>query len=198
MRTDLQRLKRDSGQNRPNNESEMKFGQFAAQVQASPLPLRSASNVAPQNRRTFVWAAVAATVAGGGVWLTESLRKKIPSGAINVAITLPRGSRRSRPWSACLVLLQWPRTGVQSSFLLRLTEGTSLFIRRLDTNQLIRMEGTDDGFSPFWSPDSQHIGFFANSKLKRVAVVGGSAIVLCDAPAARGGSWGVMAVIILG
>ena len=81
---------------------------------------------------------------------------------------------------------------------LKTTEGTFLFIRRLDSNQLTRMEGTDDGSSPFWSPDSQHVAFFANSKLKRLPVVGGSATVLCDAPAGRGGSWGRDGVIIFG
>jgi len=43
--------------------------------------------------------------------------------------------------------------------------------------------------TPFWSPDSRHIGFFADSKLKRVAVAGGPPVVLADAPSGRGGAW---------
>ena len=35
---------------------------------------------------------------------------------------------------------------------------------------------------PFWSPDSTRIGFFAGRKLKTVAVTGGAATVVCDAP----------------
>jgi eukaryotic-like serine/threonine-protein kinase len=197
MRTDLQRLKRDSGQNRQNLEPEMKA------VNPPPTPRLptdssgSASNFAPQNRRTFLLTAAAATVAGGGVWLADSLRRKIPPGAINVAIPLPVGAAAADPGR----LLGPPAVapdGTAVIISLKAADGTSLFIRRLDTNRLVRMEGTDNGFSPFWSPDSQHIGFFADGKLKRMPVVGGSAIVLCDAPEPRGGSWGRGGMIIFG
>jgi eukaryotic-like serine/threonine-protein kinase len=49
--------------------------------------------------------------------------------------------------------------------------------------------GTEGAIHPFWSPDSRSIGFFANGKLKKVDVSGGSAQVLCDAPNGRGGAW---------
>ena len=49
--------------------------------------------------------------------------------------------------------------------------------------------GTEGGSFPFWSPDSQFVGFFADGKLKKVAITGGPPIVLCDAPSGRGGSW---------
>jgi eukaryotic-like serine/threonine-protein kinase len=42
---------------------------------------------------------------------------------------------------------------------------------------------------PFWSPDSRHLAFFADGKLKKVSADGGPAQILCDAPNARGGSW---------
>ena len=41
----------------------------------------------------------------------------------------------------------------------------------------------------FFSPDGQWIGFFAGGKLRKVGVTGGAAVVLCDAPDDRGGSW---------
>jgi serine/threonine protein kinase/Tol biopolymer transport system component len=49
--------------------------------------------------------------------------------------------------------------------------------------------GTEGASHPFWSPDGRFIGFFANGKLKKVDVSGGSAQVLCDAPSGRGGTW---------
>jgi serine/threonine protein kinase/Tol biopolymer transport system component len=51
------------------------------------------------------------------------------------------------------------------------------------------VQGTEGASHPFWSPDRRFIGFFANGKLKRVDVTGGSAQVLCDAPHGRGGAW---------
>jgi hypothetical protein len=197
IRTDLQRLKRDSGQSRPNLEPETRA---LIPPPTSTLSMDSslaASNLAPQNRRTFLLTAAAAMVAGGGVWLADSLRRKVPPGAINVAIPLPVGAAAADPGR----LLGPPAVAPDGSAViisLKAADGTSLFIRRLDTNRLVRMEGTDNGSSPFWSPDSQHIGFFADAKLKRMPVVGGSAIVLCDAPEPRGGSWGRGGMIIFG
>ena len=43
---------------------------------------------------------------------------------------------------------------------------------------------------PFFSPDGQWVAFFAGGKLKKISVEGGAAIALCDAPNARGGTWG--------
>ena len=42
---------------------------------------------------------------------------------------------------------------------------------------------------PFWSPDSQHIGYFARGKLMRVPVTGGAPLTVCDAPDGEGGTW---------
>jgi serine/threonine-protein kinase len=42
---------------------------------------------------------------------------------------------------------------------------------------------------PFFSPDGQWIGFFADSKLKKVQVTAGAPMTLADAVAPRGGVW---------
>jgi len=49
---------------------------------------------------------------------------------------------------------------------------------------------------PFWSPDGRYLGFFADGKLKKVDLRGGSPQVLADAPTARGGSWGTTDAIL--
>ena len=48
---------------------------------------------------------------------------------------------------------------------------------------------------PFWSPDSRFIGFMASGKLKKVAVTGGPAQTICDAPSGFDGSWSSEGVI---
>ena len=50
--------------------------------------------------------------------------------------------------------------------------------------------GTENGRDPFFSPDGQWIGFFADRKMKKISVQGGAPVVLCDAPNARGADWG--------
>lgn len=49
---------------------------------------------------------------------------------------------------------------------------------------------------PFWSPDGQSIGFFAEGKLKKMSLNGGPGQTLCDAPNGRGGTWNKDGVIL--
>src|SRR5881628_1435652 len=65
-----------------------------------------------------------------------------------------------------------------------------LYVRRLGQLQSTPLAGTEDATDPFFSPDGQWIAFFATSKLKKISVTGSAAVTLCDAPNARGGSWG--------
>jgi len=66
---------------------------------------------------------------------------------------------------------------------------TQLFVRRLDRTEARPLVGTENAFGPFFSPDGQWIGFFADGKLKKVSVMGGAVLTLCDAPTGRGGDW---------
>ena len=71
-----------------------------------------------------------------------------------------------------------------------------LWLRSLDALQEQPMSNTDDASFPFWSPDSQYIGFFAQGKLKKVAASGGPVQSLCDVSQARGGTWNREGVIL--
>ncbi|HXG72897.1 MAG TPA: protein kinase [Gemmatimonadaceae bacterium] len=73
---------------------------------------------------------------------------------------------------------------------------SQLWVRSLNAMTARRLEGGDGAGNPFWSPDSRRIGFFTNTKLKTIAVAGGRAEVLCDAPGGRGASWSVSNVIV--
>ncbi len=75
---------------------------------------------------------------------------------------------------------------------------TRLWIRALNSVTAEVLKGTEGAAFPFWSPDSRFIGFFADGKLKKIAVSGGPAQTLCTAIAGRGGSWGKEGTIIFG
>ena len=64
-----------------------------------------------------------------------------------------------------------------------------LYVRSRDRIEARPIPGSEGAYSPFFSPDGQWLGFFAEGKLKKVPVAGGSAIVLADAPSDRGGVW---------
>ena len=71
-----------------------------------------------------------------------------------------------------------------------------LYVRRLNQLQATPLTGTEEAASPFFSPDSQWIAFFAQRKLKKVSVTGGAVVTICDAVLARGGSWGEDGTIV--
>ena len=73
-----------------------------------------------------------------------------------------------------------------------------LFVRRIGSLDSQPVPGTEDvstavDFVPFWSPDSQSLGFHApaSGKLKAVDVASGHLRVLCDVPSTlfQGGAW---------
>jgi Tol biopolymer transport system component len=65
-----------------------------------------------------------------------------------------------------------------------------IYVRSLDQLQATALSGTEGAINPFFSPDGQWLGFFADGKLNKISVQGGAAVTLCDAPNGRGGSWG--------
>jgi len=67
---------------------------------------------------------------------------------------------------------------------------TQLFVRTLSEATPRVLDGTEGCQSPFFSPDGQWIGFFAESKLRKIAVGGAAMQTLADAPFSRGGAWG--------
>ncbi|MBI3473715.1 MAG: serine/threonine-protein kinase [Candidatus Solibacter usitatus] len=81
--------------------------------------------------------------------------------------------------------------GARLAYSRKAGQGRVLAVRELNQPQGRELAGTEDGNLPFFSPDGQWVAFFAGGKLKKVAVSGGGApSVLCDAPIARGGTWG--------
>ena len=73
---------------------------------------------------------------------------------------------------------------------------SALWIRALDQTDAQKIAGTDDAVQPFWSPDGRFVAFFANGKLKKMAMPGGSPETICDATTGFGGAWGADGTIL--
>ena len=71
-----------------------------------------------------------------------------------------------------------------------------LWVRALGSFDARPLAGTEGATQPFWSPDSRSVGFFANTKLKRIDLSGGAAQTLCDAPSNISGAWSREGTII--
>ena len=77
-----------------------------------------------------------------------------------------------------------------------------VWIRSLGALTARALPGTEGARSPFWSPDSRSVGFFANHEVKTVLMSGGAPAVLCDVrmdtAAPPSGTWNRDNVIIFG
>jgi eukaryotic-like serine/threonine-protein kinase len=111
---------------------------------------------------------------------TAPIRMHAGLGAAATLATVDRGSAAIlSPNGQVLVFVGQRRTGP-----------ASLFIRRLDQLDATQLPGTEGAHSPFFSPDGEWVAFFADAKLKKIALSGGAPVTLCDTPDARGGTWG--------
>ncbi|MEO8432772.1 MAG: protein kinase [Acidobacteriota bacterium] len=150
-----------------------------------------------RNRERLAWfAAAAATLA-----------------AVALAIALLRISRASAPrtWSflpppknaafevtgdSCASLTVSPN-GHWVTFAAKTADGkTSLWLRSLDEPTAHPIAGTEGATFPFWSPDSEHLAFFAAEKLQRVDLKGAPPLTIANAPKGRSGSWNRDGIIL--
>jgi len=87
--------------------------------------------------------------------------------------------------------------GRRLAFVATNTSGKNqIWIRNLDSLNDHVLSGTDGAGYPFWSPDGDWLGFFADGKLKKITISGEQPEALCDAPNPRGGTWGKNDVIL--
>ena len=73
---------------------------------------------------------------------------------------------------------------------------TNLWVRPLSAPQATMLSGTEDAAAPFWSPDSQYLGFVADQKLKKISVAGGEAQTLADEVKGDCCDWGADGTIL--
>jgi serine/threonine-protein kinase len=64
-----------------------------------------------------------------------------------------------------------------------------LYLRPLDQLAGRAIVETDGASAPFFSPDERWLGFFADGKLKKVAIAGGSPQIIADASQPYGAAW---------
>jgi len=162
---------------------------LALEEPATELPTGVASVAQPGVQRwgLTVGLVVGAVIAGLAVWLL--VQPSSPEQSLNRFVIRP---------SPPVVLASTNSNEVAISpdgrqlVYMGVGEGVSqLYLRSLDDFVDRAIPGTEGAVaSVFFSPDGKSIGFFAEGKLKKTSLAGGSPITLCDAPPGRrSGDW---------
>lgn len=117
-------------------------------------------------------APAASATSDGPLWLTLSL---------GIDVTLVLGP--------CPPFAVSP-DGASLAYVARTSNDTFLRLRRLDRRASDHVLWTGTAYSPFFSPDSRWVGFFADGRLRKVLASGGTALDVCEAGSeTRGASW---------
>ena len=128
--------------------------------------------------------------------------------AIVAALTIGVIHFREQPAQPGPIRFAFTTPGTNAGFFSLSPDGRSLafvansgdkdqvWIRTMDALDARPVPGTDDATYPFWSPDGAYLAFFAQGKLKKVAIAGGPPQTLCDVASARGGTWSRDGVIL--
>jgi len=122
--------------------------------------------------------------------LLSKYRTPRESNAVKLSLGLPSGLTLHRNWHPFEHLALSP-DGKTLAFAATDASGqSSLWIRSLDSSEAQRMDQTEQALLPFWSPDSQFIGFWADGKLRKIRRSGGSPEVIFSVPEIAQGTWG--------
>ncbi len=157
--------------------------------------------VLQRSRQRLGWivaAALAVTLAGTMLLNSRKVWPAAPQ-LVEFSIPAPEGWSFTGPSTQFAV----SPDGQHVAFVATSRVGSSIWVRSLAAVEPRELPRTEGARNPFWSPDSQSIGFFANNQLKRVLASGGSPDVLCAAPGTTGrlaaaGTWNSDDVIVFG
>jgi dipeptidyl aminopeptidase/acylaminoacyl peptidase len=179
----------DRWQNARDVMLELQWIAAASSQAGAPTPVAAPRRVPGR----LAWALVgvlAIALAGAGAWQLRQRVARPPAVAFD--IELPSNLQYEMtptlsPDGRWLAFAAYDSTG-----------SAGLWLRPLNGREMRRIPGieSNEDAGPFWSPDSRTLAFFAKGKLLRMALEGGTAEVLCDAPNPRGGSWGKDDVIL--
>jgi len=156
IRADLVRLKRDSESGRTS----------------VPAPYSA------QRERRLAWPWIATVIAlvasGAGVAVWNSLSTDDSTAPImRFGLTMPLGQRLSRTPGVAI-----SPDGRKVAYVGTDGSVTRLFMRPLDSAQAVPIERSEGASQPFFSPDSQWLGFQVGDEIRKVQIAGGAPIIV--------------------
>ena len=145
-------------------------------------------------RRAIPWAGtglvVGAVLASLAVWNLKFTSSPESRPITRLSLTLPSEQGLTALDNPAIVLSP---DGIQLVYVSRNKDGNQqLYLRPMDSLESRPIPGTEGAVNPFFSPDGQWVGFWADKKLKKVSIGGGGPLTLCELPMSlAGASWGI-------
>jgi eukaryotic-like serine/threonine-protein kinase len=171
---------------------------WAAEERPAGAP---ASARAPRPRSPFQLAAwplailflIAAVAIGGVHWFGP---KQVPR-AVWFEVSPPKGVQFASGTRGARMAISPDGTLLAYAASEAAGQPNQIWVRRLDALNSSVLAGTEGVDTMFWSPDSRSIGFFADQKLKKIDVAGGTPQTLCRVPGpVMSGTWNRDGVIL--
>ncbi|HUP21043.1 MAG TPA: adenylate/guanylate cyclase domain-containing protein, partial [Gemmatimonadota bacterium] len=151
-------------------------------------------------QRRLLWALasvglVAVSAVGVWIWMIRGSGGDTPPSVTRTTVTLPANQQLDTQARAMPLALS--PDGQRLVYVAHSAGHAELHLRNLDAFEAKPMGGTEGARYPFFSPDGQWVAFFADDKLKRVPIQGGSPVTVCNASVVgRGGTWGPDGTIV--
>jgi Tol biopolymer transport system component len=165
--------------------------------QVTLAPTASVKGIRALGRRGLILSVgvllLVAVVTGLAVRNLKPAPSEPPRPVTRAVITLPPGQKLAGLENGPAVALS--PDGTRLAYVARQESTQQLYLRAMDSLEAKPIPGTEGAINPFFSPDGQWLGFFANGKLKKVSVSGGAALTLGDATNPRGVNWGSQGMI---
>jgi len=165
-------------------------GAFEAAGPQAPVAVAATRSLWRRALPIAATAVLAGLVVGSAVW---SLTRPAPETITRFPLTLPPGDSFTNTNRHVVALSP---DGTRLVYVANL----QLYLREMDQMAATPIRGTEESGSqsPFFSPDSQWVGFWANGNLRKVSVTGGASVTLCAAARPYGASWGADDTILFG
>ncbi len=143
--------------------------------------LLNAPGAARPRQTSWLWPAVSALLLAAVVGLSFLYARRVPPAREALRFEV------STPGNTPAQMFALSPDGRHLAFITG--QPLQLWVRPMDALESRVLQDTEGASFPFWSPDGQRLGFFAQGTLKTIALAGGPPQSLCDAINGRGGSW---------
>jgi serine/threonine-protein kinase len=164
-----------------------------------PEPAQSLAAIGHPVKRRWLWVVAAFAgvliLAGAAGFAGWTLKPEPARRVTRAVINLPPGQRLAGLVQPALAI---SADGGELAYVAITQDGSAqqIYVRAMDSGETRPVRGTEGATNPFFSPDGQWLGFFADGKLKKIPVSGGVAQTLVEVVNVDGATWGNQGTII--